>query len=104
MFNLSYADVQYQSRPFVHPPGANMVAHGPQSLVADTLPVHRGHVGYLVAHNEVSGRLVAGLVGDGAEGVAEGVEVAMAVDAESTHEPRHLLSDRVVRGVLVPAA
>src|SRR5262249_9162776 len=55
-------------------PGPDVVRHGPQPRVADRLTVHRGHVRYLMTHDEVGGGLVAGFVGHGLEGVTESVE------------------------------
>lgn len=53
-----------------------------QPGVADRLAVDARHVRRLVIHDEVGGRLVLRLVGDGAEGVAQGVEAQPATTVE----------------------
>src|SRR5262249_36057239 len=44
-------------------PAANVVGDGPEPRVADPLAVHRGHMVYLMPHDEVGSGLVLRLVG-----------------------------------------
>src|SRR5262249_23668015 len=62
-------------------PCPHMVGDGQESRVTDPLAVHGGDVRGLVPHDVIRGRLILRLVGDGAEGVAQGVEVSMSGDA-----------------------
>src|SRR5688500_11315941 len=80
-------------------PGVNVVRHGPEAFVADALAVDGGHARDLMPHDVVGRGLVLRLVGYSAEGMAEGVETAMAVDAERVEQLPHFLGNG--GGVLV---
>ena len=51
------------------------------------------HVRDFVAHDEIDGGLIFRFVGHGAEGVAQGVEIAVSVDAELVEELPRFLGD-----------
>src|SRR5262245_12240338 len=85
-------------------PLSHLICNRPQPLVTDGLAVNATHVRDLVAHDEVHGRLILRLVGDGPERVPERVEAEPfpAIDVEGCEELPRLLADRTRRRVLGP--
>src|SRR5262249_4390889 len=85
-------------------PAPDVVGHRPEPFVADALAVDAGHVGRLVPHDVVDGRLILHLVAHRPEGVAEGVKPPppSAAPAHNTAQPAHFLRDGIVAGILGP--
>src|SRR5262249_2433536 len=81
-------------------PGVDVIGHGLEPGVADRLAIHSGHVRHFMTHDEVNGRLVFRFIGDGSEGMAEGVETKPrpTVDLQRPQKLGGLLRDGTIVG------